>query len=52
MLGVSAEVVYLTSVAALTSVNFLLFRNVVFHPGGSRDARSVAGRSSDIRKHD
>jgi putative flippase GtrA len=50
-IGVSAELVYLATVAALTSVNFLLFRSVVFHPGGSRQARSAASRSSDIRKH-
>lgn len=32
VLGLSAEVVYLITVAILTSANFLLFRNVVFHP--------------------
>jgi hypothetical protein len=31
VLGVSAEIVYLVTVALLTTVNFLLFRNVVFH---------------------
>jgi putative flippase GtrA len=32
VLGLSAEVVYLITVLLLASVNFLLFRNVVFHP--------------------
>jgi putative flippase GtrA len=32
VLSLSAEVVYLITVALLTSANFLLFRNVVFHP--------------------
>lgn len=31
-LGVSAEVVYLLTVALLTIANFLLFRNIVFQP--------------------
>jgi putative flippase GtrA len=33
VLGLSAEVVYLITVALMTTANFLLFRNVVFHPG-------------------
>jgi hypothetical protein len=33
MVGLSTEVVYLITVALLTIANFLLFRNVVFHPG-------------------
>jgi putative flippase GtrA len=32
LLGLSTEVVYLITVVSLTGVNFLLFRNVVFHP--------------------
>jgi putative flippase GtrA len=32
-LGLSTEVVYLITVVVLTSANFLLFRNVVFHAG-------------------
>jgi putative flippase GtrA len=35
-IGISAELVYLATVGALTTVNFLLFRNVVFHPGENR----------------
>jgi putative flippase GtrA len=31
-LGLSTEVVYLGTVTVLTTANFLLFRNVVFHP--------------------
>lgn len=31
-LGLPTEVVYLITVVLLTSANFLLFRNVVFHP--------------------
>jgi putative flippase GtrA len=31
-LGLSAEVVYLMTMALMTISNFLLFRNVVFHP--------------------
>jgi putative flippase GtrA len=31
-LGLSTEVVYLGTVVTLTTANFLLFRNVVFHP--------------------
>lgn len=43
-LGVSAEVVYLLTVALLTIANFLLFRNVVFHPtrAGADSARASA----------
>src|SRR6202167_464742 len=41
VLGVSAEVVYLGTVALLTTVNFLLFRNVVFHP--TRAGTDTAG---------
>lgn len=32
VLGLSTEVVYLITVALMTIANFLLFRNVVFHP--------------------
>jgi putative flippase GtrA len=32
VVGLSTEVVYLITVALLTIANFLLFRNVVFHP--------------------
>jgi putative flippase GtrA len=32
MLGLSAEVVYLMTAGLMTIANFLLFRNVVFHP--------------------
>jgi putative flippase GtrA len=35
-LGLSTEVVYLGTVVVLTTANFLLFRNVVFHPGQTR----------------
>jgi putative flippase GtrA len=31
ILGLSAEVIYLMTVGSMTVVNFLLFRNVVFH---------------------
>jgi putative flippase GtrA len=31
-LGVSVEIVYLGTVAALVSVNFMVFRNGIFHP--------------------
>lgn len=36
VLGLSTEVVYLITVALLTIANFLLFRNVVFHPKRAR----------------
>jgi putative flippase GtrA len=36
LLGLAAEVVYLVTVALLTIANFLLFRNVVFHPDRTR----------------
>jgi putative flippase GtrA len=32
VVGLSTEVVYLLTVALLTIANFLMFRNVVFHP--------------------
>jgi putative flippase GtrA len=32
VLGLSTEVIYLITVALMTIANFLLFRNVVFHP--------------------
>jgi putative flippase GtrA len=32
VLGLSAEVIYLMTVTLLSTANFLLFRNVVFHP--------------------
>jgi putative flippase GtrA len=35
-LGLSTEVVYLITAALLTTANFLLFRNVVFHPERTR----------------
>jgi putative flippase GtrA len=43
VLGLSTEVVYLMTVGLLTAANFLLFRNVVFHPdpaagGAANDA--------------
>ncbi len=36
VLGLSTEVVYLITVALMTIANFLLFRNVVFHPEGAQ----------------
>jgi putative flippase GtrA len=37
VLHLSSEIVYLLTVALLTIANFLLFRNVVFHPGQTED---------------
>jgi len=39
LLGVSAEVVYLATVALVVSANFLLFRNAIFHakPGATAE---------------
>ena len=39
--GLSTEVVYLMTVALMTVANFLLFRNVVFHPGQAQAGVSV-----------
>jgi putative flippase GtrA len=49
LLGVPAEVVYLATVALVTLLNFVVFRNGVFHPeapaagGGQRPARDLGG---------
>jgi putative flippase GtrA len=43
VLGVSAEIVYLLTVALLTIANFLLFRNVVFHPTRANADSARAG---------
>ncbi len=40
-LGLSTEVVYLITVSLLTTANFLLFRNVVFHPERTRASLEV-----------
>jgi putative flippase GtrA len=37
VLGLPTEIVYLITVLCLTSANFLLFRNVVFHPEPTED---------------
>jgi putative flippase GtrA len=41
--GLSTEIVYLVTVAALTVANFLLFRNVVFHRGRGGWANESGG---------
>ncbi len=38
LLGVPAEAAYLATAMLLTLVNFLVFRNRVFHPGGAEPA--------------
>jgi putative flippase GtrA len=40
VVGLSTEVVYLITVMVLAVANFLLFRNVVFHPGSADDGVS------------
>lgn len=40
-LGLSTEVVYLGTVTVLTAGNFLLFRNVIFHPERARPRVNV-----------
>jgi putative flippase GtrA len=42
LLGVTAEVVYLATAALLTLINFLVFRNGIFHAGAGDGAFSPA----------
>jgi putative flippase GtrA len=44
VLGLSTEVVYLISAVVQTAVNFLLFRNLVFHP---EQVQQPAGRTGE-----
>jgi putative flippase GtrA len=44
-LGLSTEVVYLATVAVVTTTNFVVFRRVVFHAGGSEAPARGAGVS-------
>lgn len=41
VLGVPVEVVYVLTMLTVTSVNFLIFRGRVFHPGASVEARDA-----------
>ncbi|HYM55070.1 MAG TPA: GtrA family protein [Solirubrobacteraceae bacterium] len=45
VLGLSTEVVYLITVGLLTTANFLLFRNVVFHPERTGSSLGVGGHA-------
>jgi putative flippase GtrA len=47
VLGLSTEVVYLISVTLQTAVNFLLFRNLVFHPEQVRQA-GLTGEAAQL----
>jgi putative flippase GtrA len=42
-LGLSAEVVYLATVAIMVSVNFLVFRHRIFHPKPAGAASAIRG---------
>jgi putative flippase GtrA len=47
VLGLSTEVVYLISAVLQTAVNFLLFRNLVFHPEQIRQA-GLTGEAAQL----
>lgn len=48
LLGVSSEIVYLATGACITILNFLVFRNGVFHPAGRRASLSSASGVSVV----